>query len=58
MNEQFNYQLEKLNDFIIGIFFGMNLTNKDLTNDPVNMIAMGIYVLHKAKLIYTAYIQI
>jgi hypothetical protein len=28
MNERFNYQLEKLNEFIIGLFFGMNLTNK------------------------------
>ena len=41
----------------IGIFFGMNLTNKDLTNDPVNMIAMGIYTLYKARVLYTAYIQ-
>jgi len=57
MNEQFNYQLEKLNDFIIGIFFGMNLTNKDLTNDPVNMIGMGIYALYKARVLYTAYMQ-
>jgi hypothetical protein len=55
MNERLNYELEKLNDFIIGIFFGMNLTNKELTNDPFNMIGMGIYVLYKAKLIYTAY---
>jgi len=57
MNERLNYQLEKLNDFIIGIFFGMNLSNKDLMNDPVNMIGMGIYALYKAKLIYTSSLQ-
>ena len=57
MNERLNYEFEKLNDFIIGIFFGMNLTNKDLMNDPVNMIGMGIYTLHKAKLLYTSSLQ-
>ena len=55
MNERLNYQLEKLNDFIIGIFFGINLTNKVFTNDPVNMIAMGMYALYKTRIIYNAY---
>ncbi len=57
MNERFNYQLEKLNDFIIGIFFGMNLTNKELIHDPVNMFGMGMYALYKTRIIYNAYIQ-
>jgi hypothetical protein len=55
MNEQLNYQLEKLNDFIVGIFFGMNLSNKDLMVDPFNIIGMGIYALYKARVLYTAY---
>ena len=57
MNERLNYQLEKLNEFIIGLFFGMNLTNKEHMNDPLNLIAMGIYSLYKARLLYTAYLQ-
>ncbi len=55
MNERLNYEFEKLNDFIIGVFFGMNLTN--IINDPVNMIGMGIYALYKIRLLYTAYLQ-
>jgi hypothetical protein len=54
MNERLNYQLEKLNDFIIGTIFGMSLTNKELINDPVNLFGMGIYVLYRARLLYTA----
>jgi hypothetical protein len=55
MNERFNYQLEKLNEFIIGLFFGMNLTNKDLMNDHLNLVAMGMFSLYKIRMLYTAY---
>ena len=57
MNERLNYESAALNHFIIGIFFGANLTSKGLMDDLFNLICMGIYALYKARVLYTAYIQ-